>query len=122
MISRIKILLNMYRTTFHKRDKSLWIFGAWLGSKFADNSKYLFLKAINEGINAVWITKNLDVYRELKGKNLPVEMHNSEKGIELQKKAGCAIYCVGPYDFDEQYLGGCIMIYLDHGIAMKKIF
>lgn len=121
MLSRIKILLNMYRMIFHKRDKNLWIFGAWLGSKFADNSKYLFLKAIHEGINAVWITKNEEVYKKLKKRNLPVEMHNSEKGIRLQKKAGYAIYCVGPYDFDEQFLGGCIMIYLDHGVAMKKV-
>lgn len=119
-MSKIKMHLNMYISAFRKRDKKIWIFGAWLGSKFADNSKYLFLEALREGINATWITENREVYNKLKQKGLPVEMQSSKRGIELQKKAGYAICCVKQYDFDEQYLGGCTIVNLDHGVALKK--
>ena len=41
-------------------DKNLWVFGAWFGEKYADNSKYLF-EYVNENhteIRAVWLTQN----------------------------------------------------------------
>ena len=45
---------------FTEKDKNTWIFGAWDGNLFCDNSKALFLYTIKEHtkINAFWLTKN----------------------------------------------------------------
>lgn len=122
MIRKIKSMLITYKSLLNKRDENLWVFGAWMGLKYSDNPKYLFLEALKNDINAVWITKSPEIYNELKQKKLPVEMWNSKKGIKIQKEAGVAIYCVGNFDLNEKYLSGALLINLIHGVANKKIY
>ena len=46
----------MYLTMLMPRDYKLCVFGAWLGERFADNSKQLFIEAQRrDDIRAVWI-------------------------------------------------------------------
>ena len=43
-----------------KRKNNVWIFGAWAGQNYSDNTKYLF-EYVNEhqkDIRAIWITKS----------------------------------------------------------------
>lgn len=105
----------------NKRDSDLWIFGAWFGKKFADNSKFLYLYCLKNNIHAVWITKNEDVYKELKSKNLPVEMENSSLGTYLCNKAKNIVISTSIQDVTEQYYGGANIINLWHGIPLKEI-
>lgn len=121
-MGKIIQLITQYKNCFNKRNKNVWIFGAWNGEKFADNPKYLFLKALNDqNIDCYWITKNKNVYHYLKEKSYPVEMYNSEAGIRIQKIAGYAVYCLSVNDFNEKYIGGAVLINLWHGLPLKKI-
>ena len=48
-MNKIKGTIIAYLSTLRKRDKNLWVFGAWFGREYLDNSKYLFIRALNEG-------------------------------------------------------------------------
>lgn len=118
---RIKGIILANLLSVKERDKELWVFGAWFGTKYSDNSKYLFQEALNNKINAVWITKKKQVYEKLCNQGLPVEMSTSRKGKKVQKKAGYAIWVTDYSDFEEDYLGGTCWISLGHGVSLKKI-
>ncbi len=92
----IKIILYFplhlirYLVSFKKRDKNLWVFGAWNGSAFADNSKYLFLYLNNfpSEIESVWITSSKKVVEELSVLGLPVFYLYSYNGLMACLNAG----------------------------------
>ena len=67
-------------TALHKKDYSLWLFGAWKGMTYNDNPKYLFeyISANNPEIKAVWVTKNPTVYDLVKNKNVIVIINKCE--------------------------------------------
>src|SRR5699024_4502199 len=46
--------------------KNLWVFGAWFGREYSDNTKILY-EYVHEytDIDAVWITKNKHVLRQI---------------------------------------------------------
>ncbi len=53
------------------RSKSVYVFGSWRGNKFSDNPKYLYLEAVKDkSLTAIWITKNRNIYTNLKAKAL----------------------------------------------------
>jgi len=56
------------------RDQSRWVFGAWNGTKFIDNPKYVFLHVLQNlpKVKATWITRNKTLAKELRNKGLPV--------------------------------------------------
>lgn len=112
-------LLNI--SLLHKRDPNLYVFGAWFGEKYADNSKYLFEYFVAQGENAYWITKNTDVYNQLKRDGLPVAMAYSEEGKRLCREAKYIVTSTGLSDVNENYVGGATIINLFHGIPLKKI-
>lgn len=120
-IDKIRFFGKLYLSMLNKRDKNLIVFGSWFGEKFADNSKALFLYALKNGRNAVWITKNEDVYSKMKDEGYPVEMAYSKKGIAVCSKAGYVVYSTGQRDVNENCIGGAVLINLWHGIPLKKI-
>ena len=116
--NKIKLYLN---ANYH-RDKKKIVFGAWMGQKFADNPKFLFLETVKSGkFDALWVTKNPDVYSSLKGQGLPVEMDDSEQGIEFQKNAMFFVICTGVRDINQDYIGGATIINQWHGVPLKKV-
>ena len=117
----LKTFAHLYCSMLTKRDSELWVFGCWWGNKFADNPKYLYLYCVKHGINAVWVTRNLGVYTELKDKKLPVEMADSEQGINVCKRAKYAVICTSDEDINGQFAGGATIINLWHGVPLKKV-
>jgi len=107
------------------KDKSLWVFGAWFGKKYADNSKYVF-EYVNKnqpGIRAVWLAKTKDVVERIRRQGYRAYLAYSIKGYLLSMRAGVAIvshskaadlngYAISSYTK---------VIQLWHGIPMKKI-
>ena len=117
----IKKICSLNLSTMQKRDPNLYVFGSWFGDKFADNSKYLYLYFLQKGEKACWITKNENVYKELKSQGLPVAMAYSEEGVNLCKKAGYIVTSTALSDVNENVIGGATRIDLFHGIPLKRI-
>lgn len=109
---------------FWPKDRSLWVFGAWFGKKFSDNSMHFFKYMLKEHpeIKCIWITKDKKIYDILKNEGYPVEKSNSLKSIILHLKAGVVVLTAGKYDVNQNFLAGRTkIIQLWHGIPLKKI-
>ena len=78
----------------------LWIFGAWNGEQYSDNSKYLFEYTCEKhhDINAIWVTRNNDIFHDLKQKGYNVVKRFSIKGIITIGRAEVAFETEGYND------------------------
>jgi CDP-glycerol glycerophosphotransferase len=105
------------------RKKSLWIFGAWFGQKYSDNSRalYEYMLENHPEYNSVWITKNKKIFERLELENKPVAMAGSIKGIKTCLQADVAISSMDFTDFNARCLNGIKSIRLWHGMPLKKI-
>lgn len=62
ILRKLKVLKKislLKLSSLRKRDPNLYVFGAWFGQKYADNSKYLYKYFLAKGENAYFITKSL---------------------------------------------------------------
>lgn len=108
-----------------KKRKDLWIFGAWMGEKYADNPQALFeyINSIDNDINTIWISKNRDVVQAMRAEGLASSYAYSIEGIQLQMRAELCIFshsCAA--DFFAATIGKntkCINLW--HGVPIKKI-
>ncbi len=105
------------------RNKNIWVFGAWYGQKYSDNSKWLYEYVLehNPEIKAIWITKNRDVYKSLRMQNKPVFLNYSIAGIWWCLKANYAFLTSGINDINHYFTNGIKQIWLWHGMPLKKI-
>lgn len=105
------------------RNDKIWIFGAWFGEKYADNSKYLYEYVVQneKEIKAVWITKSKEIYAQLKAKNFTVYKASSFLGIFFTLIAGYAFLTNGQNDVNCFFINGCKQVWLWHGMPLKKI-
>lgn len=114
---------RIFGNRFCKRDTKLWAFGAWEGTKYSDNSRYLFeyVWTNAKDIKCIWFTKNESVYHKLKQNDIPVCMIGTNESKSLQKKVGVAFYTTGIDDFGTNpYVYGAKLVCLWHGIGIKK--
>lgn len=105
------------------KDKNLWVFGAWFGEKYADNSKYLFEYVCKNhpDISAVWLTKNKTTLELIRNKGFNAVLAWSFRGIVLSLRARCAVLSTSPFDVNEIILGNTKIVQLWHGTPLKKI-
>lgn len=135
LIKAIKItsknILLAFCSLFWKRDKSIVLMGAWFGTKFADNTRFLFQYLNKEKTNlglshVVWVTHSPKVCKTMGEMGYEVYMMNSAESIYYHKKAGYHIICnassQGKFNGDilGQYSYGAVKINLWHGMASLK--
>lgn len=112
----------MYLSMLFPRSKKICVFGAWLGDKFADNSKMLFLEAQErKELLPVWIARQKDVVEEVRSLGYRSYTWFSPLGIWYQLRAKYAVMSNGISDFKHAFLGGAVFINLWHGVPLKKI-
>ena len=106
------------------KNKKTWLYGAWFGERYADNSKALFEYSsnLNDEINHFWVYKNFEIKKELDALGYKSVYVYSIKGILLQLKAKVFITSVNSSDF----IPFCItprniFIQLWHGSPLKHI-
>lgn len=120
----LKKFLNaaiMYLSMLSVRSEHIWIFGAWFGEKFSDNSKYFFLHMqSNKSIKSIWISKNKKVVEELRQNGFRAYMHNSIPGIWFQLRAKYVFICCATSDVNEYVIGNAYIVNLQHGTGGKK--
>lgn len=119
----IKNLFIWHLQKLIPRKKNRWIFGAWFGEKYSDNSRSMFEYVLENHpeIDALWVTKNRDVYERLKSENKPVEMLSSFKAKKHALTSKVAFITVVDKEVNGFYLNGAKMVWLWHGMPMKYI-
>ena len=136
ILKKINIKFNnvffAFCSLFWKRDKSIILFGSWFGSKFADNSRFLFQYLSNEkeklGLShVIWVTLNENVYNIMTDMGYEVYMMYSPESIYFHKKAGYHFVCNTPNSSDDfhgdilgQYSYRAIKVNLWHGATGLK--
>lgn len=105
--------------------KNLYLFGSWYGNKYGDNSRYFFEWLTNSSNNAecYWVTRNADLYIELKHKNVNVIYGKGLKVYWLHLRA-TAVFCncSAMTDLLGEFLNRKTVIFnLWHGTPIKKI-
>lgn len=104
------------------KDTNLFLFTAWFGERYSDNTMFLyeyFMKETNHRV--MWITKNKKVYEMLKAVGKPVVMRNSLGGIWNQIRAKVVFSTIQINDHNPFLLSRCIFVDLDHGIIFKQV-
>lgn len=74
-----------------------------------------------KGIRPVWITKNPEVVREVRGLGYEAYLFSSGKGILCQLRAKYAVMCNGISDLNHTFLGRAVFLNVWHGVPLKKI-
>lgn len=110
------------------RKRSLLLFGGWWGQKYDDNPRYLFEYVVNNrpDLQAVWLSQQKKVVREVIEKGYPACYSYSGRGIKLALRARYIINCVAGFGGDfggkmRRFFGNAVFIHTWHGIPIKKI-
>lgn len=112
----------MYISMLVPRKHNMCVFGAWLGERFADNPKQLFLEMQkHKNLRAIWITKDKEVKKQVEKLGFEVYMQNTFKAVWVQLTAKYAVVSNGISDLGHTFLGRAVIINLWHGIPLKKV-
>lgn len=105
------------------RNKNIWVFGAWYGNRFSDNSKhlYLYIKKNHPEIRPIWLTHNKLVRDQIYREGGNSYMINSFKAIYYSLFAKYIIVSSGKRDINYLFINGAKCVQLWHGNPMKKI-
>lgn len=129
----IKLLANIFSLPFRLMaiflpvDKKVWLFGAWKGARYSDNSRALFEYINNHQpstTKCVWISKKASVISEIRSKGYSAYSFYSIKGIYYALVAGVVVTCVGFTDtglFAILFPWKKRFVQLWHGTPLKKL-
>lgn len=122
LTTTVKALGYYLYTSLHKKDPALWLFGAWKGTLYSDNAKYLYeyVLSAQPDIRAMWITKNPAVYEKLTSEGKSVALYPSKEAKDLIKRAKYHFQTEGSRDIGYFPVGGATVIQLGHGIPVKS--
>lgn len=125
-LQRLLQLLTNMTARIVKTDNDLVICGAMNGKLYGDNSKYVYewLLANSSHSRPVWITRNKNVYRDLKKQGRPVVLSTSLAGWVCLLRARVGVFTNSLYDL--AMLPSLIpervsLIALRHGRSVKRI-
>lgn len=106
----------------HRRDPHLWVFGAWAGKLYNDNSRAVFEHVLRShpDIKALWITRNPDVCAKMSAEGLPVAMADTREARRACFDAGAVFLSSNNEDVCQNWIGGAKQIWLWHGMPLKK--
>ena len=141
MLNRIKQIYfifntfqwNLYTTIyilFNHRNKKIWLFGAWMGEKFADNSRFLFQyihknKKLYGIEDVIWVSRNEDVITMLKSYGYHAILMGTLESRCAHLRAGVHVICNSDGnngskgDIETKFSLGAKKIQLWHGVGIK---
>jgi CDP-glycerol glycerophosphotransferase (TagB/SpsB family) len=105
------------------RSKKIWVYGAWQGRLYADNSKYLFRYAntCNDKIKHIWISNNIEAVNAVKKEGFKAYHSKSLKAKWYVLRAGVVFETEGHYDTIPYLIGGAKIVQLWHGMGAKAM-
>ena len=106
-----------------RRDPDLWVFGAWYGDLYNDNSRAMFEYVCDRHPEktAVWITRSKEVFERIRREGRRVEYMDSRAGRRICRKASVAFVSTAVWDVADSCLNGCKIVMLWHGCPVKQI-
>tara|TARA_X000000950_G_scaffold212171_1_gene255255 strand:+ start:2603 stop:3784 length:1182 start_codon:yes stop_codon:yes gene_type:complete len=122
IVELLKIIFFIFIKIIPKK-KNLFVFGDRAGLRFADNSRHLFiyLNKNHKEFRCIWITKSLDIYNVLRGKNYEVYYSTSLKGIYYCLIAEWHLFNFVEDDINRNITKFSKCILLWHGVLPKKV-
>lgn len=134
--NKLKLLVSnlgfAIQSIFWKKDKSVILFGAWFGEKFADNSRCLFqyLDAHKKELHldrVIWVTHSPVICTMLQGMGYESYIIGTPEATVAHKRAGYHIVCNAPTggeyfkgEIDGRLSYGAIRVNLWHGVGGIK--
>lgn len=124
---------TMLHTLFLRRNKNVVLVGAWMGEKFADNSRYLYQYLFHNkkelGLSdVIWATRNSKVNDMLNKMGYTSCLIGTKESKYWHLKAGTHIICNMAFDqakyladIDTKYSCGAKKIQLWHGVGVKSV-
>lgn len=112
-----------YLSALFPKKQGRYVFGAWHGERYGDNSKYLMEHILSNypEIDAIWMTNSVHLLHELKSRNIHATQINSLKGLYYCATAEFIFTCTGPWDVNRFATCNAKWINLWHGSPIKKI-
>ena len=100
-----------YLSFFIPKNKNIWVFGAWFGKKYSDNSKALFeyVNKNDKEIFAVWLTESKTVFRDLNQKGFNVHYTYSFKGYFYSAVAKFNFVSSGMSDVNRYFIFNIVL-------------
>jgi CDP-glycerol glycerophosphotransferase len=107
------------------KSDNIWVFGAWFGLKYSDNSKFLF-EYINHNypqIRSIWICKDKNLVLSIREKGFHAFYYLDIIGIYYALRARCAFYTHSKNSDLIHFIDAsrCLLVQLWHGTPLKKI-
>lgn len=135
-INRIKTVANNLYVGFESsiihRDPHIVLFGAWMGTKFADNSRFLYqyLEKNKRELGlkrVIWVTRSPEVKLMMENMGYECYLCGTKESRYWHLKSGVHIVCNATNrqgheaDMDIQYSWGAKKVQLWHGVGMKSV-
>ncbi len=125
-LRRIFMFVGFWLNAIVPKNKEIWAFSSFHANKYMDNTKYLYeyVLANHPEIKPVWLTRNKEVYRELKDRNMPVELAYSLAGSSLLSKAAVAVtdhYRLTDFSNIYGFNARTKVVQLWHGVGIKAM-
>ena len=118
----ISLLPLCWLSRIFPRNNKLWVFGAWFGTRYSDNARYLFEYVQREkDIKSIWITRNKELIPQIRRDGNNAFLSSSPLGIYYMLRAGVAIVSSGLSDLNGVLINGAFKVNLWHGAPMKKL-
>lgn len=126
-------LRSLFLGLLYGRSQENVIIGAWMGEKFADNSRFLFQYLSDNkqkyGLkNVIWATRNSDVHNLLTSMGYQSCLIGSKDSDIWHLKSGVHILCNTAFplkkygtDIDTKFSYGANKIQLWHGVGFKAV-
>jgi len=105
------------------KSNNVWIFGAWYGNRYSDNTSYLFEYIHKEKLpaKAIWLSNKNKIISHLRSKGYKTFNKNSIFGFYYGCRAAVSFVNCGYSDVNMYAIGKSLKIQLWHGIPLKKI-
>lgn len=121
--TKTAILHALFRIVsfFTIKDENLWVFGAWAGKAYIDNSKYFFeyCQKHYPDKKYVWITRNDEARSDLSSKGLNVVKIGTFEWFRTILKASVLVVSCGAGEIGGFFPSRCTAINLWHGYGGK---
>lgn len=125
MLRKIKSILFdllFVVSKFFPKNKNLWLFGAWQGKLYGDNSKYLFryINKIHPEIKSIWISQNEEAVNKARLEGFKAFNKRALAAKWYSLRAAVVFETEGNNDHIAYLIGGAKKIQLWHGFGIKN--